>query len=1134
MSSIEPEPKPLFLQVFCWNCWINRDPEDKTAPETFKCRQLKDGKIISKAFQSKHLDYNEQCDKYYWNELNALNDGLRTSLIEHCPHQKHRNDCAKKKDELNNKAVTMGVSTIPYRPVGRKGRNILDCEVMYNPSIDRMDPRLTYDFIYEESFYDNEIWFPTDVDANETSEETLPTDCPEGFWKNLEGVPNNDSPEGSGECASSQATLATNMSEREGSGEVSSESVGTNNNNSNVDQKKHIIETHSLDRYLSPQLKIKIKLMKIFRDHNIPVGAEKEIYEWAQSAHEEYGFSWDNNTSSYASRQSIFRQIFNTVPDIQGGEFKKATIDWQYKPDPGETISRKGKKEVFVRSFGDALRSLLTNKTLVKEENLSFPNSETPLSPEHLPALDSETLVSELHHGAWWTNTWKRDCSQEKNEILVPIILYMDGIAIDNAARNSLCPLNLTLGIFNDVTRSTKPEAWETIYFHPQDKAKDAVSNMNNLHTGLRCALDSVRRACEKENIEEIFEWRNLPWNGQNWHVRMKFAIAFVIGDTELHDKLCGHYGCKGKGVAQICRHCNVPTQKCNQPRASYKAELWTPKRLNDAFAHPSITSKDISHYPIKNAFHDINFGVNEHNIHLATPGEKLHMHQLGCAKRAVDTFKSDFLDKIRDKTRTLNAMDHLCEYYGSVLTRQSDRDFPRTKFTESISTARKEGSHFAGMLFTQMLAMASTEGRKHLNHSGITDKAIDCRIYAYELLNGMEEFLKYSGSRGQLENMRKMCIHVVNTINLHLPRKEGAGNVLVKVHLILHLVTYILEYGPTSGQDSAPSETNHKGQIKAPAKRTQLNGSTLIEQTCSRHMEYRRIDRLHKEFPMYPQKKEKDPPGENGIAAGSRFVIRQDEKCGRSIKWGKKQFKGFNPEVLRFCCEEVLPVLEGSPQSISGFTEHVRYNNHEKIRFRAHPCYRSNSGQTTDVWYDWAYFYEEEETISKGGTTARNKIRFPAQIMCFLHLPGPFTGESVSGFKIDSPGFYAVVRRIKNEKEIPSKSGIRNHKKLSFMKRGEMEHGLFLYHCNSIAEEAAVVMDRGNENHYLILGNRGAWLKRFRDLLKYLSNITELTLYQDGKQIEKDGRRIENDTTSTSEENRQPKTSNKKRKLKK
>ena len=35
----------------------------------------------------------------------------------------------------------------------------------------------------------------------------------------------------------------------------------------------------------------------------------------------------------------------------------------------------------------------------------------------------------------------------------------------------------------------------------------------------------------------------------------MKFAIAFVIGNIELHDKLCGQYGVRNDKVKRLCRH---------------------------------------------------------------------------------------------------------------------------------------------------------------------------------------------------------------------------------------------------------------------------------------------------------------------------------------------------------------------------------------------------------------------------------------------------------------------------------------------------------------------------------------------------------------------------------------------------
>lgn len=78
--------------------------------------------------------------------------------------------------------------------------------------------------------------------------------------------------------------------------------------------------------------------------------------------------------------------------------------------------------------------------------------------------------IPELQHGSWRSNTWRKDCdcSPDSIQILVPIILCMDGISLDTHRKLNLTPLNKTLGIFNHVLETgTKEYVWETIYIHP-------------------------------------------------------------------------------------------------------------------------------------------------------------------------------------------------------------------------------------------------------------------------------------------------------------------------------------------------------------------------------------------------------------------------------------------------------------------------------------------------------------------------------------------------------------------------------------------------------------------------------------------------------------------------------------------
>ena len=111
-------------------------------------------------------------------------------------------------------------------------------------------------------------------------------------------------------------------------------------------------------------------------------------------------------------------------------------------------------------------------------------------SGNHYPEITSESTISELRHGSWWSESWEEVMSPNAtNEMLVPIILYMDGIRLDAHGRLSIYPLNLTLVIFTVEARKL-PEAQETIYFHPDTEFESshhsrkptATKNIQNLH----------------------------------------------------------------------------------------------------------------------------------------------------------------------------------------------------------------------------------------------------------------------------------------------------------------------------------------------------------------------------------------------------------------------------------------------------------------------------------------------------------------------------------------------------------------------------------------------------------------------------------------------------------------------------
>ena len=86
--------------------------------------------------------------------------------------------------------------------------------------------------------------------------------------------------------------------------------------------------------------------------------------------------------------------------------------------------------------------------------------------------------------------------------------------------------------------------------------------------------------------------------------------------------------------MSKLCQHCDCLTEYCNVPIRQHNTTLWKP---SDFAPNPDNTEAEhkeyfisISHHPVENAFHLLNFGSgNEQNIHTGTPRKNVHMMQL-------------------------------------------------------------------------------------------------------------------------------------------------------------------------------------------------------------------------------------------------------------------------------------------------------------------------------------------------------------------------------------------------------------------------------------------------------------------------------------------------------------------------
>ena len=352
--------------------------------------------------------------------------------------------------------------------------------------------------------------------------------------------------------------------------------------------------------------------------------------------------------------------------------------------------------------------------------------------------------------------------------------------------------------------------------------------------------------------------------------VHIRFAIAHVIGDTEQHDALCGKYLSRNRGVHCLCRHCDCPTEDIVLPEKVALARPFTKDMLRyetseDRTKMAEIAKKfrAMSHHNIPNVFHDLNFGARAGtSIHgvSASPHENLHVNQHGLERRGPEGLKalikygqfydangkpkpaSDVKTQAKD---TLSSMNALGQYIGLLISRQSDRKFPRTTFSNSLfSDTKKAGHERAGVLLCLLVAMCSDRGRQLL----LVDRTLDDRyienlVLLFEMILAMDEWYKHGEyeweeihgkeiptvnesedattsptiGADRRHGLQSYVNEFISVLRNSLTRgPKGMGNKLIKNHLILHMPQMAQEAGNIAALDSAPSECTIRIRLNA------------------------------------------------------------------------------------------------------------------------------------------------------------------------------------------------------------------------------------------------------------------------------------------------------------------------------
>ncbi len=207
-----------------------------------------------------------------------------------------------------------------------------------------------------------------------------------------------------------------------------------------------------------------------------------------------------------------------------------------------------------------------------------------------------------------------------------------------------------------------------------------------------------------------------------------------------------------------------------------------------------------------------------------------LHLISLGWFKYCLDAFSAQAGGP---QSIGLKQYDRLCAKIGRRLTRQSDRDLPRTNFPKGFSSgANLMGHKIAGWLLVKLFALHTTAfqdifsarkkaaRKKDDNDSSSSDdelallsddKHVSDWILVVSSLLQWHQWMKQSSiAKSQVRKSHFAVQWLMRHVAAVSPHASGMDTNTIKAHLVLHLCEDILDHGVPDNVNSAYAESAH------------------------------------------------------------------------------------------------------------------------------------------------------------------------------------------------------------------------------------------------------------------------------------------------------------------------------------
>ena len=846
-----------------------------------------------------------------------------------------------------------------------------------------------------------------------------------------------------------------------------------------------LIESNSL-------IQSQVDLLVILKQAKAPLYLFDQIWKWTQQSAQVYNV--DYSMAQNVTRKNCIKNIKNCF-NLNGLDPIKKKIKLK---GSGVEI------DLVTHSFSHCLYSLLNDKMLMDQSNLLF---SIDFANTAKNKINKKPIINDIDTGSVYQKAMDTYINANNNEILCPIIFFIDKTHTDVQGRLCLEQIRFTLGIFNRQTRSN-PNAWRTLgYIADQSyiKTKNSFEKNQDYHHMISEILSEY-----KEYQGKLIEWDLTSESelSNTITVYFKLFVLLIIGDTDGHDKLAGRYTSRN-GIKKPCRYCNISFEETDEPEVKFVYNKHSLINIRNNTASSDYL-QSLSIHGIDNAWEDILFCDNERGLYGALCADILHCLQHGLFNYALQAL----FDRKAAKNATTNNneinnlqfsnknvftqnyskhFDEITKKYGFYLSHQSDRELPRTHINTNYTTiTRKNANEMSGILIAILIIFLTDEGTDKLDDTMAGVQAANF-IHLFELLLMLENFCSSPEHKiTDVKKFKKFVPFILNTYKKIINCETGCGCKFIKFHLPNHFADDMLRFGSMLNFDTEIGESHHKTEAKYPSQNTQRRKSEFEFQTATRQIENFAINKafafLANNDDINVNTSNDENENTRNTSYNSWYRYRYDPDKGKGLqqktankKWKKCQWidQIFQNQLVEIC---KMVYTNGC---IDGKLRFFSLHSRQSCLLRADPNY-----QEQICWYDWVEVNWSNENI-------------PTKLLLFWNI---IEGTLKKPFKIGQTtiteaGCYVLCYSLLSKKELlpaHSTSVLVQYGKLAVendsKQKGKGDKAqipkLFICHIDCIASTMSAVpykVSDGNHNaiEWLFLQQKAEWYKTFMTLMK-------------------------------------------------